>query len=160
MTQTNGWPVCRVEALLAQQDAAQLDGRVAQGVALDGVGGPAIEEDRQVDRARDLVGQAGELAVAVGPLPPLRLADLHLAEDDLVAAQRLDPQPGPIAIAAVGGQEEEARPGRPVDPHDIVRRECRRGKAVRSASGESSSTALTNSGRAGSRQFGQTPRTP
>ena len=82
-----------VEAFLAQQDAPQLDRRVGQGVPLDRVGGAAIEEDRQVGRARDLVGQAGEPPVAVGPLPPLRLADLHLAEDDLVAAQRLDPQP-------------------------------------------------------------------
>ena len=56
----------RVDALLAQQDAAQLDRGVAQGVALDGVGGPAVEEDRQVDRRGDLVGQAGVPAVAVG----------------------------------------------------------------------------------------------
>ena len=57
----------RVEAFLAQQDSPQLDGGVGESVPLDGVGGAAIEEDRQVGRRRDLVGQAGEPPVAVGP---------------------------------------------------------------------------------------------
>src|SRR5262249_57484267 len=55
-----------VDALLAQEDAAELNGGVAEGVPLDGVGGGAVEEDGQVAGRRDLVGEAGVAAVAVG----------------------------------------------------------------------------------------------
>src|SRR5262245_31077628 len=61
-------------------------------MALDRVGGPAVEEDRQVGWTGDLVGEAGESAVAIGPVAPLRLADLHLTEDDLIATHRQNPQ--------------------------------------------------------------------
>ena len=145
-----------VEAFLAQQDAPQLDGRVGERVALDGVGGAAIEEDRQVAGRRDLVGQAGELAVAVGPRaaapargPSSRRRRSRRRSTAQSPARRARPRP-------VRGQEEESGTRRPVDPHDIVRRECRRGKASGPASGESSSTALIELGPAGSRQFGQT----
>ena len=46
-----------VEAFLAQEDAAQLDGRVGEGVAFDRIGGAAIEKDRQVGQAGHFVGQ-------------------------------------------------------------------------------------------------------
>ena len=54
-----------VDAFLAQQNASELDGRIGQGVSFDGVGSASIEEDRQVGRPGDLIGQAGEPPVAV-----------------------------------------------------------------------------------------------
>ena len=82
-----------VEAFLAEQDAPQFDARVRKGMALDRVGGAAIEEDRHVDRAGDLVSHGRKPSVTIGPEPPLGFANLHFAEDDLVAAQRPNPQP-------------------------------------------------------------------
>ena len=82
-----------VEAFLAQQDAPQLDGRVGERMALDRIGGAAIEKDRQVGHAGHFIGQTREPPVAVGPLPPLGFANRHLAEGDLVAAQRPIPHP-------------------------------------------------------------------
>lgn len=82
-----------VEAFLANQDAPQLNGGIGQSMAFDGIGGAVIEKDRQVRHAGHFVGQTRELPVAVRPLPPLGLANRHLAEGDLVAAQSPSPHP-------------------------------------------------------------------
>ena len=119
----------RVDALLAQQDSAQLDGRVAQGVAFDGVGGPAIEEDRQVGRPGNLVGHAREPPVAVGPRQALRLADLISPKMISSPLTGLIPHPE-LRSPRSDGQEEEARirPGR--RPARYRKAECRRGKRL------------------------------
>ena len=78
-----------------------------------------------------------------GALPPPGSRTPHLAEDDLVAVHRLE-SPCRVAIATVGGQQEEPRIGRAVDPHDIVRRNPDAAKRL-AGQGEESSTALANS---------------
>ncbi len=55
--------------------------------------------------------------------------------------------PSPVTLlAAIRGQEEEARLGRPVDPHDIVRRNADAGKRFGSKAVESSSIAADKLG--------------
>ena len=76
-----------VGALLAQQDASELDIGIAAGVPLDGVGRLEVEEDGQVTRLRHLVGQAGPATIAVRPAPPLGLTITQVVKDDFVLAQ-------------------------------------------------------------------------
>ena len=143
-----------VEALLAQQDAAELDGRVGEGVPLDRVGRPVIEEDRQVGRAGNLVGQAGVAPIAVGPEQPLRLAVLDLVEDDLVAAHPLSPQPR--AAARSPARRKNRDPDAP-STRTISYAGTPTAANVRPTRGESSSTALTNSGRPAHGSSGRPP---
>ena len=80
----------RVDAFLAQQDAAQLDRRVAERVPFDGVGGPAIEEDRQVDRCPGpRRPRQANLRSRSGARSRSGSRTFISPKDDVVAAQRL-----------------------------------------------------------------------
>ncbi len=82
-----------IKAFLAQQDPPQLDRGVAQCVPLDGVGRVVIDEDRQVDRRRDLIGETCVPQIPVRSGQPYGFAVLDLLENHLVAAHRPSPHP-------------------------------------------------------------------
>ena len=113
----------------------------------------AVRRSRKIGRsigAGDLVGQAGEAPVAVRPRQPLGLADLHLAEDDLVAAQGPSP---PCRPGRRPGGRSPTRP--PRRPARYRKAECRRGKAAgRPAARSRRRRSRTRAGPA-RRQFGQ-----
>src|SRR5262249_8795941 len=113
----------------------ELNGRIGESVPLDRVGGPAIQEDRQIGRSRNFVGYTREFPVAIGTLSPLWLANFHLAESDFVAAQRPRPQPvlPSSRSAAKRKNPDSVSPStRTISYGGIPRRESGRG-----ASGES-----------------------
>ena len=105
-----------VDAFVAEDDPAQLDRGVAQGMAFDGVGGPPVEEDRQVARPRDLVVEAGEAAVAIRPTGLPGLAILDLLEDDVVNAQGRSPSIRSLWSRRVAEPSDERRMLGRIDP--------------------------------------------
>ena len=76
---------------------------------------------------RALHRPTGKLAVAVGPLPPLGFADRHLAEDDLVAAQRPVPHPV-VRNPRSAARRKKPDSAAPSILHNIVRGNADAGK--------------------------------
>ena len=73
-----------VDALLAEQDAPQLEFGVAQGVPVDRVGGRLIKKNRQVFDARNLICRASESPISIGPLFLPRFPIMNVLENNLV----------------------------------------------------------------------------
>src|SRR5271166_3321275 len=123
-------------------------------MAFDGVGGAMVQKDRQIAGGWHLIGEARVAAVAIRPAQPHGLAVHDLLEDHLVAGHRDSPQP-----PARPARSPASRKKPELDPpstRTISYAGTPTAARLRLASGEDSSTALTNSGRPISRQLGQT----